>query len=298
MLEWRPDIMRGEQGREAPGRRPAGRCRAPGLVFVCVLVSCLVTAARADSVVLKSGKVFEGRIVSYTDDEVGLEIPGKGVLTFGRAEVGEVEFAKPAGFDEGLNALKEKQYDDAVVQFQKVIAAQAGSSWAARAHLGLGECYTAREKWGSAAKAYKRSLEFKLDSGQARDAEMGLAVALYRLGKHKDAITSFQRLGALVYEKGATKAERAAAAPSHYYLGQILSGQDKHEEALMAYLRVVVLCYDQAPWVAMAMLGSADMYREMGDVERARRTYGEVNERYRGTDQARQARKQLAALDR
>ena len=284
-------MMRSKKGRAAPAR-----CGASRVIFLCMLAGCLSTAARADKVVLNSGKVFEGRIVSYTDAEVGLEIPGKGVLTLRRGEVREVEFDKPAGFDEGFKALQEKQYADAVAQLQKVVAAQPHSGWAARAYLGLGECYSAQEQWDRSAKAYRRSLKFKLDTGQARDAESGLAVALYRLGKHARASESFQLLGALVYEKGATKAERAVAASSHYYLGQMLAGRDKHEEALMAYLRVVVLCYDQEPWVAMAMLESAEMYREMGDVARARGVYGEVKARYRGTDHARQARKRLAAL--
>ncbi len=77
------------------------------IILIFFIVSTLITPVYADSVVLKSGKIFEGKIIDEKEDACIVKIEG-GTVSFNKAQIESIIYGEPS--EEQIKTIEEKGY--------------------------------------------------------------------------------------------------------------------------------------------------------------------------------------------
>jgi tetratricopeptide (TPR) repeat protein len=136
------------------------------------------------------------------------------------APVAAALLAQSSGFvAEGMKALDARQYDAAIDQFQKAIAAEPASY---SAHFNLGLAYSLSGKDALAIPEYRKTLELKPGIFQA---ELNLGMSLFNTGQFADAAQAYTTARSLDSKSAAAelglgralaRLGRRADAAAHY----------------------------------------------------------------------------------
>ena len=86
--------------------------------------------------------------------------------------------------DRGFSLLNNKQYDNALAEFQKVIALDPGYE---EAQFGLGHVYLRTQKYGAAINTFEKIIQQEANS---KEAHHGLALAYHQSGDNSKATTA------------------------------------------------------------------------------------------------------------
>jgi tetratricopeptide (TPR) repeat protein len=98
-------------------------------------------------------------------------------------------------FDEGNDALMQKQYDQALSIYERLVADFPGSTLVAGALYNAGIAWEAKEDYAQAADRYRRAAELApVGSRDARDAAFRLGAVLAESKQFAASVTTFEKL--------------------------------------------------------------------------------------------------------
>lgn len=204
------------------------------LLFFLVGFSCLV---KAETVILKTGKVIEGRITERTPEYIKVDIGGIAIKYYleGVTSIdGEEVIQKPSTataltsdsatskerirsqtwiehYGLAENHLENRQYKQAIDEFNKVIEEDPG---AYEAHTGIGFVHIQQGKYEEAIKSFKKAIAINPEYASAYD-NVGVVHSLLR--QYRQAIPYFEKA---VHLDSEFVASYNNLASTYVYLGQ------------------------------------------------------------------------------
>jgi len=104
----------------------------------------------------------------------------------------ESELAAEAQFDKAQKLFDDKQYEQAAVEFQKVVVNFPNSEIAGDAQLLTAESYANVKLWAEAKTGYQKFLDYYPNHPQRPGAYFNLATAYFNLGDYEGARKNFQ----------------------------------------------------------------------------------------------------------
>ncbi len=182
--------------------------------------------------------------------------------------------------DKPADALKKI---DAVLGDQEVFREIPGSWWNQGAVIKA----VALARLGKDVDAdvmIERMKRAKADSADIARAEIAVINQLVAGGKTVEANTRMEKL------QGTAGDEESLAALA-VLKGNILAKAGRHEEALLAYLRVPVFSPTAENQMPAALLGAARAYEKLGDTARATATFSKITTRFPDSPEAAQAQR-------
>ena len=216
-----------------------------------------------------SAESFSGDVKWHARDKKYVVEKGKITKEFKLADVIDVEFAKPAGFDKAVQMVEGGQGAAAIPVLSKIVSEYRMLKWDKPAGRYLAMAHLAA---GNAQKAYEACQPIvSEDKAAAYTGDLAAAYwqALLKLGKN-------DQLEGLL-KKAAASGDRPASAAALVMRGDIIvtASNDKPEELRRAltdgYLRVVLM-YQDAPCArerAEACLKAAQCFDKLGQSGRA-----------------------------
>ena len=216
-----------------------------------------------------SAESFSGDVKWHARDKKYVVEKGKITKEFKLADVIDVEFAKPAGFDKAVQMVEGGQGAAAIPVLSKIVSEYRMLKWDKPAGRYLAMAHLAA---GNAPKAYEACQPIvSEDKAAAYTGDLAAAYwqALLKLGKN-------DQLEGLL-KKAAASGDRPASAAALVMRGDIIvtASNDKPEELRRAltdgYLRVVLM-YQDAPCArerAEACLKAAQCFDKLGQSGRA-----------------------------
>lgn len=266
--------------------------RKSSILFIVTLIIFVFIAKLSlaqDTIILKNNEVITGKIIKSDNKGITVEImEGKVTLTIPQEKILEVKIEKPELFKNAQEYYIRGEYALAIDAYKTVAQTYGGYSWGQEAYIMTAQCLIKMNNYSEAAKWYQMFIENFPQAELAPQAELDLADIYF---KEKDYPRAMQ-----MYEKIAKDGEGEAAARGYYGMGDCYFQQGKFEEALVCYLKIVVLYYEFQHQVANALLKSAECYKALGDNKRMIETYEEVIKKFPGTNYAKRANEVLISL--
>ncbi len=207
--------------------------------------------------------------------------------------------------------LDDREFDKAIVEFQKLLFNYPESVWADEAQMGLGKAYFESGQYLLAEMAYKRVLELYPDKPAAPEADAMIGLALLertrKAGLDQEmtwrAKSHLERfLRTYPDHSSAPKVREALVecldrlAEKDYKNGRFYLKIGR-PDAARRYFERVLTDYPGTHWAAEALLGRAECNRHEGDLDAALRDYKMLVENHAGTAAARKARQKLERLE-
>lgn len=226
----------------------------------------------------------------------------------------------------GFTALEEARLDDAVVQFERLVAVHPRSELAGESRFLLAEAHFRAGRLSEAEallarvivehpehvivpKALFRRGAALVELGRGAEAEPILARLLRDFPSFPNGIEAQLLFGRALAQQKKSREARAAlervtvldqgelAARARLALGVQAESEGKHEVALGDYLKVAVL-YAHEESVTQALLAAGRCLERIGRVEQAAARYRELVLKHPESSPARAARERLAELER
>lgn len=200
-----------------------------------------------DQLRLKSGEVISGSAVKFDDVTQSLTFKfDKGTLSYGQADIAEVQLKERPGVAEGRKALEEGNMEAVVAKWQEPVGQYLGvdNPWVLECAGGLGQAYLALGKVADAEALYGKMKKSYPSGPAALRAEVGLAVATS--GKDTSGLLAkLQGLeGQLKESLRPLRADREALAEFYFARGEAYEKKGEGKKALEDYLRVSILYPD------------------------------------------------------
>jgi len=165
-------------------------------------------------------------------------------------------------FSDGVAAMNEQKYDDAIAKFQEVIAAVPNCP---ECYTNIGTAQSSAKKYDDAEASYKKALELKPDMAEAYNGLANLYNAQKKFDQaaeaSKKAMELSQAAGAAGGAGGAAGAAGGANASAVYNQGVILWNAGKIPEAKAQFEQAVKLDPNNADahyWLGMAYVNGGD----------------------------------------
>lgn len=114
-------------------------------------------------------------------------------LAGGQDTLIEDESEVHAIYRRGRDAYRERRYDDAVKQFDKILNMAPYSEWADNAQYWKGECYYGMGKYGQGLIEFAKIFAFSRTE-KADDAQLKIARCHLALGERQKALEAFRKL--------------------------------------------------------------------------------------------------------
>lgn len=178
---------------------------------------------------------------------------------------------------------------EAQAAYERAAKAAVQAEDRTRAFLGMGLLYVHAKKWKEAAQTLKSLRNEPLDAVSRSWMTLGLAQAMYGLGRRADAAEYFQ----ILEDKWPERLRQNATALLH--AGDLAYGTGRHEAARKLRLQFYSL-YPTHPQAPSLVIAVGDSFRKSGELKQAERMYGLVVEQHPDTTEAQMARLRLATL--
>jgi tetratricopeptide (TPR) repeat protein len=200
-----------------------------------------------DQLRLKSGEVIAGTAVKFDEATQSLTFKfDKGTLSYGQADIAEVQLQERPGVAEGRKALEEGKMEEVVEKWQAPVNQYLGvdNPWVLECAGGLGQAYLALGKVADAESLYGKMKKSYPTGPAALRAEVGFAVAT----SGKDAAGLLSKLQALEGQLKESlrplRADREALAEFYFARGEAREKKGDANKALEDFLRVSILYPD------------------------------------------------------
>ncbi len=239
------------------GYRTTGYRPSLQLLFLtaALLATPLTQVARAaDTVKLKDGRTQQGEIVGVEGANLMINV-GAGTIGLQLAAVESVTKEPPAGFREGMDAYLSGDAGKALGLLRPVAEKFAGlpTDWAREATGAVADLYLSMDDYDNAAKAFEKFQAAYGEAGGGQRAEVGRARIAFAKGDTETARKLLQPVIDQALGVFAPDASLAAAYSQAFLLaGQLDEKAGDIQQALVNYLRVVTIYYQDAKAVAMA----------------------------------------------
>jgi Tfp pilus assembly protein PilF len=164
-------------------------------------------------------------------------------------------------FSDGVAAMNEQKYDDAIAKFQEVIASIPNCP---ECYANIGTAQTSQKKYDEAEASYKKAIEIKPDMAEAYNGLANLYNAQKKFDQAAEASKKAMELSQAAGAAGAPGAPGAGGGPSPsavYNQGVILWNAGKIPEAKAQFEQAVKLDPNNADahyWLGMALVNGGD----------------------------------------
>jgi tetratricopeptide (TPR) repeat protein len=226
------------------------------------VAALLLTAAaesRADQLIMKNGQAMEAKSIRYkpstfeyivvTAEGTTVPIPAK--------NVDHAVVPRPPALDAAIASLSAGKYDAAIAPLETVISDNAGLEWDNMARDVLGQAYMGKKDFKKAVSLYKEILEAvpaeRLAPGVRRHYWEALNGAESYVLLKKDL------------DEAIGKGPRDMAAVAQLLRGDMYLAQGQKNEALLDYLRTVILYEKETAIQPEALYKAAGLLENLRD---------------------------------
>lgn len=259
-------------------------------LFAGVYLGLSSSALAIEKIILKNNAVIKGKIIKDEGNQIIIEeYKSKAFLTIPRSSIVRVILKKPESFASAQALFKKGDYAEAAKLYTQVVKEYGNYDWAQKALFQAGRAYMKLKRWDQAGQTFQKYLKSYPRSSIFHEVNLYFAQALACQGHHEKA--------ALLYENILKiKGKENLRAEAQYDLAELYLAGKEYEKALMGYLRIVVVFYNQTEWVPGAMFKAGLCYEKLGDAGRAMQMYKETVADYPRTESARLSREKLSVL--
>ena len=268
--------------------------RGGAFLPLCLLVVFLLSmggiSLAADKIILKNGNVIEGRIVREKGGQIIIELAdAKATMGIPRSDILRIIMEKPQSFLKAEKAFKKREFREAIKLYNEVVSQYRRTEWAQKALIGTGRAYMGLKNTDEASRVFEKFLSEYKDSDLSCEVRLILGKIFRGSGEYDKARTIY----AHVLERNNPEESLAEA---QFSLGETYLAQEQYEDALMSFLRVVVVFGEQSEFVQKAMLRAGFCYEKIGDLANAKQIYEELMKEYPKGKYVKEARGKLNAL--
>jgi TolA-binding protein len=222
--------------------------------------ACAALQANADKLYMKDGSVRSARSVKWVSsaNQYMIEMDSGGVtMPVDKAKVDRVEVAKPPDYDKAVQLINSGNLNDAVPLFENIISGYQMLGWDNKSRDYLGMAYSKKKDFKKAAEVYKRLFATALPSEITSATQKRYWDALIATGDY----ASMQK----EIDSAIAVGSRENAAMAQIARGDMYMKQGKKFEALMDYLRTVILYQKIDEVQPEALFKAAQCLEEMRD---------------------------------
>lgn len=231
-------------------------------IAITILVAAGLAATsevRAETIRKTDGKELQGTRIKWfeTRREYQIENADGSMIPVPVDEVESVEVAKPAEFDKAAQALAARQYDAAIPVLEGLLLSYKRLQWDSRARELLCTAYFAKGDFKKAVQAMTDLIQMT-PKGQVTDEQYGMYWTAL-MGAQMTSVLKKELNDALAGDS------KSLAALAMVRRGDLSKGEGKREDAVLDYLRAVLL-FDEAREIhPEALFKAAQVLDEMRD---------------------------------
>jgi TolA-binding protein len=192
----------------------------------------------------------------------------------------------PAALLAGQAQLKSNHPEAAAKHLARVVDSKPPVETLGPALLCLGEALGAAQRWDESREAFERFNKEVPNSDLWFQASFGIGWALENQGRQAEAIS--------IYRDVVTRHKGPTAARAQFQIGECLFALKQHDEAVRELLKVDIL-YAYPEWSAAALYEAGRSLVQLHKPEEARKQFSQVVERFKDTEWARLATRELSA---
>jgi len=233
------------------------------LTVVTGLLMTVISPAQADTIRKTDGKVLEGTRIKWfeTRHEYQVENADGSMIPVALDDVESIEVAKPAEFDKAIQAIASKQYDAAIPILEDITGRYRRLQWDAKAREMLANAFFAKGDYKKAVQVLGDLME-GTSKNQITDAQQVM---------YWSALMGAQMTATL--KKALNEAlagdSKSLAAQAMIKRGDLFKAEGKREDAVLDYLRVVLLFEEAREAHPEALFKAAQLLDELHDTPRA-----------------------------
>ncbi len=253
-----------------------------GWPLVGAALLAAVAAAQADQLIMKNtGQVIESKSIRYkasTDEYIVLGMNNETVPVPAR-NVERAIVPRPPELDPAIAAVNAGKPDAAIAPLEKIVSDYEGFEWSFVARDVLGQAFMGKKDFKKAVSTYRTIID-----GMPAE-QIGMATRR----RYWDALESAEQFASLKsdLEKAIGAGGRDTAAQAQLKRGDMYAAQGQKNEALLDYLRTVIL-YEQVKEVQPeALFKAARLLEELRD-PRAAELKKTLRENYSSSPYAKQ----------
>jgi len=259
-----------------------------------VFVLFTVLSAKADTLVLKSGKKYNGIISRSAPGKVSIRTrQGKMEFDDNKVSFKITKITTPKNAEKAFKLLKEKKYAQAELLFSPWLKKYNDLPivWFERALYGTGICLANEGKTKEAAALLQKLLDNFSKTRYRNEAEYWL-IELQLSGKPGPELE--KKLKDLIKNPKTSDRIRAKA---HQGLAKYYESIEQPEKALEEYVSIIVLHGDVDELQKKTQKKCADLFLQAGRTNEASFYYKQIIEAYPNTDSAKNAEKKLLSIN-
>ena len=228
-------------------------------VAAAILAGAGVSVQAVDKLKKTSGDELSGVRIKWFETRQEYQVEGAdgSMIPVAADEVDSLTIAKPAEFDKASQAMAAKQYDVAIPILDDIATRYKRLDWDGKAREMLAEAYFAKSDFKTAADKMGELIE-----NTPKNQLTGAQYATYWT-----ALMGAQRLAILKKALNDAMAgdNKSLAALAVIKRGDLAKAEGRREEAVMDYLRAVILFEEARETHPEALLKAAQILDEMRD---------------------------------
>lgn len=253
--------------------------------LILLVLSTAAVAWGAPYIVNSAGQqVFGTAIQAGTDGTVLLTTPQGQTLAFVPGAYREAFADKPAAIDEAVALTRAGDLAEAAEQLEGVKRNYAHLGWDRRAGRMLGRVYLLLERFNEAAGEYEQLFTAQPELKENERERFYYMQALAGSGRTKEAV--------VMVDEEIAKGTREAAARAQLVRGDLKMQSGQTEEALLDYLRTMILFRAQTETMPDATYRTAAALKKLND-PRAANYFQQVIDQFPQSDFAGKAKGEL-----
>lgn len=239
---------------------------------------------------MKNGDVIKGSILKT--DKSGLKVElaeTRAIIVVPLAKIDKFKIETPDFFRLAQDYYLSKKYEQAYELYLKTIQKYGGFSWGEEAYFKAADCQI---KIGNVLKAielYNNYIDDYPNAKLVNKARMNLAALLFGKNDYDGAIK--------VYDAVIRSKDELNRPEAYYGSAESYFAKGAYEQALIDYLKIVVLYYDKSNFVANAKFKSGECYEKLGENTRALTTYKEIINEFPSSDCVNKSKTKVRKLE-
>lgn len=264
--------------------------------FLCLVAAHPTPVVRAQTIVLRDGTSVPVNKLRR-EGQTLMNAVSAGEVGYPVANIARIEFPEPPLLESAADNIAQGKLDAAIRDLGVVTSTFAPlkdipGNWWTPAALMKTSVLLSLNRLPEAKTLLTQIAESPLDKPAAELAKLRLVAAFPVPAGGEDR--ALQACDAVLR---ATDTPRELDAEAWLLKGRLLLGRKEFEPALLAYLHLPALYYEQKRLQPAALLGSGRAYVGMKDEDRARRTFQELIAAHPAAPEAASAKTEIQTLD-
>ena len=254
--------------------------------------------AAIDEIVIRSGAVYRGKVLSATVKGVKIELPGRGSFDVPREQIDHIMMSPPAAIVKGIQAYERGSMKEAIATLKLAIFQFQGmdTDWAVKGLLCYARACLADRNLPEAEKAFTTFLDTYPDHDNKRDADIGLAELEIERKQYDVALSNLLEMVTTYDEMLKPEGELLRqAAQLNRDIAQCYLGLERPEDALDSFTKVIAL-YPWPDYYPETLYAAAELSARLGRLQRADLIYSELLENYKEFPKYRDASREQNAI--